>query len=481
MKKVLILVCAVLMFVLASCNANIEVEQDGETVDVGVEVSGKTTITPAEDVVDVEEVVLHAYTMGENYTFAGDISSKGYTVLLPTTGGWVVADIEGNIVYDEYRKYKSWGWDVSIVDNIVIFAESGEKTLFINIEDGTIFEAPESAEYSTISEGKFFIKETVETLAGAEHYVTYYDTSFNKLFTIEAVDASIYKHDHAFILEEDDKLWIIDKNGNKIDWVFDIIKDEYYFSSLYNWYKNPVIEYIEGVYVSGIDFSFQDYDRGMVTESVTVKYAYRTSPDSEIKFDNQYIQNAILWSDGWLGWFDSELGSKFIANQEVVTINAYDTSLILQFNASDFIYVKDIPEFSSAAEWHIGKHSENAICVVLESINGVAFSAIIDADGNVLCQPTKDIVFFNGGSYNHYSGLDERCYFSEGLCPAFSVEKSAWGYIDKSGNWIIEPLYQYISPFNNGYATVVLSEFEPGDYYHLIIDKNGDNAWGNPK
>lgn len=479
-----------MILLLCSCGDATVNQNDDSKIDAG-DISDKIQNTdvpnhdwddePTDEPID-EEVVLHAYTMGENYTFACNISSKGYTVLKPAKGGWVVADINGNIVYDEFRSHKlGYNYNISIFDNIVIYKQSNGTTLFINVENGIIFEVPESASCSTISEGRFFIKETEENLDGSQHYITCYDTSFNELFKIEAVDVSVYKQDHAFILDEDKKLWIIDKDGKKIDWNFSVIEESYYFYELYSWYKDPVLEYIEGIYVGDIDFNFQDFGTGMVTTDIALEYAFRASPDSEIEFDRESIRNAILWADGYVGWFDSEVGDDFIANQQVVAINDYDKALIYKYNAEDYIHVKDIPEFSSAAEWHIGKHSENAMCVVLESINGVAFSAIIDADGNVLCQPTKDIVFFSGGSYNHYSGLDERCYFSEGLCPAFSVEKSAWGYIDKSGNWIIEPLYQYISPFNNGYATVVLSEFEPGDYYHLIIDKNGDNAWGDPK
>jgi FKBP-type peptidyl-prolyl cis-trans isomerase (trigger factor) len=56
MKKVLILICAVLMAVLSSCNANIEVKQDEENADISVEVGGNTivTSTPTEEIVDDE-------------------------------------------------------------------------------------------------------------------------------------------------------------------------------------------------------------------------------------------------------------------------------------------------------------------------------------------------------------------------------------------------------------------------------------------
>ncbi len=38
--------------------------------------------------------------------------------------------------------------------------------------------------------------------------------------------------------------------------------------------------------------------------------------------------------------------------------------------------------------------------------------------------------------------------FSNGL--AMAKRKGKWGYIDKKGDWIIEPIYDHVHPFNEG-------------------------------
>jgi len=46
-----------------------------------------------------------------------------------------------------------------------------------------------------------------------------------------------------------------------------------------------------------------------------------------------------------------------------------------------------------------------------------------------------------------------RC-FSEGLAPAAN-SKNFWGYIDKKGNWVISPVYEFTDDFENGEARVM--------------------------
>ncbi len=47
--------------------------------------------------------------------------------------------------------------------------------------------------------------------------------------------------------------------------------------------------------------------------------------------------------------------------------------------------------------------------------------------------------------------------FSEGLAPV-SNSKGYWGYIDKKGNWVIKPLYDFTDVFENGEARVMKEE-----------------------
>jgi hypothetical protein len=47
--------------------------------------------------------------------------------------------------------------------------------------------------------------------------------------------------------------------------------------------------------------------------------------------------------------------------------------------------------------------------------------------------------------------------FSDGLAPAANV-KGFWGYIDKKGNWVIKPSYDFTDGFENGEARVIKGE-----------------------
>ncbi|GAH30691.1 unnamed protein product, partial [marine sediment metagenome] len=64
--------------------------------------------------------------------------------------------------------------------------------------------------------------------------------------------------------------------------------------------------------------------------------------------------------------------------------------------------------------------------------------------------------------------------FSEGLAAVRIEGKWGWGYIDKTGKWVIEPQFNMASRFSEGLA-VVKSEGKKG-----YIDKTGKCAGDNP-
>ena len=46
----------------------------------------------------------------------------------------------------------------------------------------------------------------------------------------------------------------------------------------------------------------------------------------------------------------------------------------------------------------------------------------------------------------------EECYFVEGIAPACNGKK--WGYVDRKGNWVIEPNFNFACSFHDGWALV---------------------------
>ena len=65
-------------------------------------------------------------------------------------------------------------------------------------------------------------------------------------------------------------------------------------------------------------------------------------------------------------------------------------------------------------------------------------------------------------------GFSVAADFSEGLASVMDSSRRAYGYIDKSGNMVIEPKYSVASSFKGGFAVVYNNESKCG-----IIDKKG--------
>src|SRR2546428_10768179 len=70
--------------------------------------------------------------------------------------------------------------------------------------------------------------------------------------------------------------------------------------------------------------------------------------------------------------------------------------------------------------------------------------------------------------------------FSEGLAAACQKPEEAatgtdlWGYIDKTGAWILPPRYKNVSPFHDGLAAVQ----QEGESLSKYIDHSGKTVAG---
>ncbi|MBQ8288127.1 MAG: WG repeat-containing protein [Clostridia bacterium] len=73
--------------------------------------------------------------------------------------------------------------------------------------------------------------------------------------------------------------------------------------------------------------------------------------------------------------------------------------------------------------------------------------ATMDANGNILMEPTKDI----------WLGASEfdLCVFSNDLCCAYQPSSGLWGYVDPYGNWKIAPQYESVTAFSYAGLAVV--------------------------
>ena len=63
-------------------------------------------------------------------------------------------------------------------------------------------------------------------------------------------------------------------------------------------------------------------------------------------------------------------------------------------------------------------------------------------------------------------------FFSEGLAAVcVRINTSTWGYIDKSGAWVIEPRFRHAEPFSHGLARVLLGTKQ------AYVDLEGRVVW----
>jgi hypothetical protein len=64
--------------------------------------------------------------------------------------------------------------------------------------------------------------------------------------------------------------------------------------------------------------------------------------------------------------------------------------------------------------------------------------------------------------------------FPQGLAPVLVPEKGGWGYIEKSGKFVIQPQYNQAEPFSDGLALVK----KLGKQY--FIDRSGKTVIKGP-
>lgn len=81
---------------------------------------------------------------------------------------------------------------------------------------------------------------------------------------------------------------------------------------------------------------------------------------------------------------------------------------------------------------------------------------------NIISKMDSSIELDNNGSL-----------FSEGLLVARDIETQRYGFIDKTGNWVIDPKFTYVYSFSDGLAIAEI-ESEDGSTLSGYIDKTGE-------
>lgn len=323
-------------------------------------------------------------------------------ILLYVNGknGWVVTDTEGYVIYSEKLNVKNL-FDMNFAeDNIVRYSILAGGIHYANIETNEIIPEAEYLPEDSLFEsenGLTWKTSTNKTLNSIEYVLTCYDENDNVVWT------NTY-----------DKSWKKSIPVNKTGAI--II------------YRNSSAEVI----VPNVQYS---------SEFVSYNNSVKTYLNS-LSYDD--AENILEIKGDFVKMFGRYVNEDYFYN--------LDTKKYIKF--------EDIKELEGASKFKTAGCSEGLFAVDMASQYG-GFSAVVDSNGNIVCQPT------NSFSFNDYG----ESYFSDGLCVACdpnnsTVGNSKWGYINKNGEWAIQPEFGNAKPFDGGYALA------------LYKNSEGYNKWG---
>lgn len=312
-------------------------------------------------------------------------------------------------------KYGYINTDELVIDAVYQSADKSFGTLALVKKDGISQYINAKGEAVYISTGKevkigefcngFFWVETVEELiSGNVNTITYYNEKVEAAFSIKAENAGDFSSftDQGYAIVKimplegqyntDKDYKMIDRNGEIVEWVFDGVKSDY--TTLRPYSRNYYF------YTHYYDGSYGDY--------------YYNSTGFE--YDESLFQTA----------------GNIILRDEKIVLRLYN-----------------IPEFGGANILDVDYCSyddKDCFWVYLSNTSWVRFVSLIDIDGNVIITPTKDYTTF----YRSTMHVNE-VYFAynvkAGLCKAEDTESGLFGFIDMSGNWVIQPQYRDVSDF----------------------------------
>ena len=169
---------------------------------------------------------------------------------------------------------------------------------------------------------------------------------------------------------------------------------------------------------------------------------------------------AVMVDDKW-GYIDKT--GKFVIppSQDEPTRFSEGLALFVDEEIGKVGYVDTTGKFVIKPEYDYGEQYflEGYVTVVKDFNNLGSTWGIVDKKGNFLSMPVDSF---------HSFGLN---HFSEGLYPACKEGEEFWGYVDHTGEYVIEPKFLKCFPFSEGLAEVVLPGGDLG-----YIDKEGNTV-----
>ena len=299
--------------------------------------------------------------------------------------------------------------------------------------------------------GYIWVSTIKETLSKNISVLTYYNEKGGKAFSIEDVDyvekfSSFNEYGYALVDVYTDSWYqsqysrVIDTQGNFVDF----IPENTYITTINGNYVITVNRIGEMMsYLKYIDFSNKKL---LSAENIT-----------DLQVNIKKLTNT-----------DRNGRDIYSCTDRGTTANTDKCNMYLLLNGNNILMnLYDIPEFKDVAFFkaiECGTYNNKTYYTVyLTNKSGVAFSSVIDENGNMIIAPTKN--FSLGYSYdktvNYFIHKYYQAYsFSAGLCKAKDPETGLFGFIDLNGKWVIEPQYKNVTDFSeyNGEAYAVVDE-----------------------
>lgn len=466
-KLVLTLLMVFSLFIVGCASNDSNVSDIKDLIDQQLSSNNSDTESPESSVSDDEQSPYNIVSLGEFYNglsratvyiydegyYSSDAYSAGYS------DGYFLygyVDVEGKMVIEPiYRKAPEKIDGLALVEiyeglntyTTDIINSKGESVV-PGLSDGTI------QSFGEISEGMIWVKTVEKTFDGNIYTISYYNEnglafSFKNAEIVkyysnsEADSCSNFCNGYAN-LKIDGIERLITKDGNVLS--FDAIGYDDLLNSRWDGpstYIDIGILKVYGEYAN-VAIYMQRPDGYVTSKEAYGIIDYANNTISYCEWDKRY-QNVKKWGDYLV--VDGVVAERNLDNViiNIAEVFGIEKHMIDNINVS---------------------FEDKVITVAVLNKDYELFFAAVGFDGKTIIEPTQDIFISTNEFYNqHNSKGEELITFSDGLILAKDTKTKLWGYIDKNGDWYIEPQYETASAFSEGYAVVNNTQ---------IINKNGE-------
>ncbi len=341
----------------------------------------------------------------------------------------------------------------SIYFNKIAKVEKNGSTQYINTQGTVLYSINgKEVEIGEIKNGSFWVETVEELISGNVHTITYYKHDGTKV-SISNAEHVHYRYNYGSTTREGHEITSLNEFG------YALVKRGNVQSLI------KVGDNVE-IVIDRLPTNNVNGNRDNYYYDLDAKESYYIDYSTGEKAEGQEDFHDTIWRNlGNNYYFVDTKRSEY--NYEYVLL--HKDKVVLTFG--------EIEEFANATPLGVSRcefNGKNYFAVVLESQSYVKFTALMDENGNILISPTKEYIFVSEKEeYEHgYNIIYTMTPIVDGIFRVKSVETCLYGYVDLSGNWIIEPKYTSACDFygEGNDAVAVVNE-------NTIINRKGETVF----